>query len=200
MTALIPVITAAGLRAVFRADSEGLQARISHIAVGDLAYQPNGSETALRREKQRIPIAGGQWVGDFAIHLNALLDGVSEFWIREIGIFLDDGTLLAVWSDPDTPLAYKTTGVPILLAFDLSLQALPPNAITVTAGDIDLTLFFGSEFAQMGAAIIGNANRNERLRNRVKALESDTRLEWAVSEINRLAAEVHRLRLKTASL
>lgn len=160
MKALIPVLTRAGMRAVFRADSEGLQARISHIAFGESAYAPTGEETALKTERARIPIVGGKWVGDFTIHMTGLLDIGPSFWIRECGIVLSDGTMLAIWSDVTTPLAYKTDGVPIVTAFDLTLEALPKSAVTVQAGDVDLNLFFGSEFARLSTAIIDNFSRH----------------------------------------
>ena len=172
MTPLIPVLTRDGLRAVFRADHDGLQARISHIAFGDGGYAPTGAETALRNEHIRVPVAGGAWVGDFTIHMTALLDDGPSFWVREVGIVLSDGTLLAVWSHATTPLVYKTAGVPIVTAFDLSLEALPASAVTVAAGDIDLTLFFGAEFARLGAAVLGNAGRILAQGERVAALES----------------------------
>ncbi|MBP1862130.1 phage tail-collar fiber domain-containing protein [Rhizobium herbae] len=200
MNALIPMLTREGMRAVFRADSEGLSARVSHIAFGDQAYQPDGSETELGNERMRVPVAGGSWVGDFTIHLTALLDSGPSFWIKEVGFILTDGTMLAVWSDTDTPLAYKTAGVPIVTAFDLTLEALPASAVTVEAGDVDLTLFFGSDFAQMGAAIMGNASRLMALRDRLDAVEADERVEGALAEIRRLSIEVDNIRAAIAAL
>lgn len=125
MKALVPVLTRAGMRAVFNASRDGLSAKVSHLAFGDSAYSPTGDETALKSEKVRIPIAGGSWVGGFTVHMTGLLDAGPSFWIKECGMILSDGTLLAVWSDPATPLAYKTDGVPIVTAFDLTLEALP---------------------------------------------------------------------------
>lgn len=154
MKALVPVLTRAGMRAVFNASRDGLQAKVSHIAFGDSAYTPTGEETALGNERVRVSIAGGSWVGDFTIHMTALLDTGAGFWVRECGIILSDGTLLAVYSDPTTPLAYKTDGVPIVMAFDLTLSQIPKSAITVQAGNVDLTLFFGPEFARLAAADI----------------------------------------------
>ncbi|MCM2291104.1 phage tail protein [Allorhizobium sp. BGMRC 0089] len=160
MKALVPVLTRAGMRAVFNASRDGLSARVSHLAFGDSAYTPSGEETALKSEKLRIPIAGGSWVGDFTIHMTGLLDAGPSFWIRECGMILSDGTLLAVWSDPATPLAYKTDGVPIVTAFDLTLEALPQGAVTVQAGNVDLSLFFGVEFSRLATAITDNFNRH----------------------------------------
>lgn len=171
MKPLVPVITRTGLRRVFRADSEGLAARISHIAVGDRAYTPDGEETSLQNERARVPIAGGDWVGDHMIHLVSLLDGESAYWIKEVGIVLDDGTLLALWSDPDTPLAYKSGSIDLMLAFDLAITQLPKAGVEIAAGDVDMTLFFAADFARVGAAVIGTQRRIEELRKTLAEVE-----------------------------
>lgn len=194
MNPLIPVLTRAGMRAVFRADSEGLSARVSHIVFGDQGYNPTGNETALAHERIRVPIAAGAWVGDFTIHLTALLDDGPSFWVKECGILLSDGTLLAVWSDPTTPLAYKTAGVPIITAFDLSIEAFPKTSLTVDAGDVDLTLFFGSEFAAIATAIARHGLEIRSLIDRVAVLESDARLTWVTAQAQRSASDIHQLK------
>lgn len=170
MKALVPVLTRAGMRAVFNASRDGLQAKVSHIAFGDSAYTPTGEETALGNERVRVPIAGGSWVGDFTIHMTALLDAGADFWIRECGIILSDGTLLAVYSNPTTPLAYKTDGVPIVMAFDLTMSQLPKSAVTVQAGNVDLTLFFAVEFARLATADIDTMTRVEQRADEIAEL------------------------------
>lgn len=166
------MLTRAGMRAVFRADNEGLQARITHMAFGDKSYTPTGAETRLQRERVRVPVAGGSWVGDFMIHITALLDaGMPVFRIWEVGVFLEDGTLLAVWSDTDAPLAERSQYAPIAFAFDLELIQLPKDAITVKPGDLDLNLFFGEEFSKLAAGIAGNSLRYVLLKDRVVELE-----------------------------
>lgn len=194
MNALKPVLTRAGMRAVFNANDDGLQATISHIAFGANAYAPTGDETALASERVRVPIAGGSWVGDFTIHMTALLDDGPSFWIREVGIILSDGTLLAVWSDATTPLAYKTAGVPLIAAFDLTLEQLPASAITIQAGDIDLTLFFGSEFAAIATTLARHGLELRALMDRVAALEKDKRLNWAVAQTSANTSDLYRIK------
>jgi hypothetical protein len=114
--------------------------------------------------------------------------------VRECGIYLSDGNLLAVWSDPNTPLAYKTAGVPIVTAFDLTMEALPAGAVTVEAGDIDLTLFFGSEFAVLATAWVSTENRLFAERERIDALERNTRSDAIIAEVRRLTSDVNSLR------
>ena len=127
MTALVPVITTAGLAAVFNAGNDGLAARITHIAIGDRARTPDKHDFKLASERRRVSVADGERVSDHQIHLTGIIDGDGpEFWVHEVGFFLEDGTLLAVWSDAQ-PLAYIANAVPLMLHRPLAYQA---NALT----------------------------------------------------------------------
>lgn len=131
-TTLMPVITQAGLQAVFNASNSGLQAEIIEIALGDQGWQPDNSATALRNERRRVQVAGGERIAPTQIHITAVEDGTElEYWVREVGFYLADGTLLAIWSHDTQALAYKATGVDLLLAFDMALAALPAESVTV---------------------------------------------------------------------
>lgn len=162
MTALVPTITDSGLRAVLAADNAGLDAVISHIALGNQAHSPTRIQTALKNEQQRLPVAAGARVGDHQIHLEALADGEADFWVREVGFFLESGEMLAIWSDPETPLAYKAAGQDLLLAFDLSLTALPADSVTVEVSSPSLNLHFASELVAMARAHARQALRETR--------------------------------------
>ncbi|MBK9083236.1 MAG: phage tail protein [Rhizobiales bacterium] len=169
--ALNPVLTRAGMRAIFSKSDDGLAARITHVAFGDRRYEPIGAETALRRERARLPVLGGKYLSDYVIELVALLDADTAFEVAEMGVFLEDGTLLAVWSDADTPLAYFQPGVPIAVSYVLGVSALPPGSVTVS-GDLDLTLFFGPEFARLSRAAIAAQDRLTTLADRLGAVEA----------------------------
>lgn len=175
--ALNPVLTRAGMRALFAASRDGLNARITHIAFGDRSYAPGGLETRLHHERVRIPVAGGRYVSDYEIEIAALLEHDAAFTVAEVGIYLDDGTLLAIWSDPDTPLAHFMPGVPIVLSYALGLSAAPPGVIEI-AGDLDLNLFFGGEFARLGAGVmsvaVGLVQAGDRIDVVERALEGLT--------------------------
>ncbi len=128
---LTPVITLAGLNAVFNSHNNGLDATIAEIALGDAAWTPDNTATALHNEKRRIPVSGER-VNNAQIHLTGVEDGNDlEYWVRELGFYLADGTLLAIWSNDNQALAYKSAGVDLLLAFDLALTALPADSVTV---------------------------------------------------------------------
>ena len=139
MKALIPKITDAGLAAVFNASNDGLEAKISHMAFGDgdtgsgvTGYAPTGHETALRHERARVPIGGGKRLSPHEVEVQALLDTGPELWVTEVGFYLEDGTLFAVWSDPDVKLGFKADGMPLVVALNLALQGVPPDSVNVT--------------------------------------------------------------------
>ncbi|MBB3141214.1 phage tail-collar fiber domain-containing protein [Halomonas organivorans] len=173
MTALVPVITTAGLAAVFNAESDGLEARITHIALGDNGRQPSKDEFSLVNERRLIPVADGERVDDHQIHVTAVVDDpdAPEFWVREVGFMLADGTMLAVWSDT-RPLAYVSNNVPLLLAFDLRLDALPAESVTVVGTGADLSLAaWGEQYTANAAALVDQMARHVELFFRVNDLE-----------------------------
>lgn len=176
--ALIPVITTRGLAAVFNAQNTGLSAEITHIALGDHGRTPSKNEVGLVNERMRIAIADGVRIDDHQIHLTGIADGSSEFWVREIGFILADGNMLAVWSDID-PLAYKSAEVPLLLAFDLVLAALPANSVNIIGTDKEMSLAaYADKFISNAAAsintstgVIKNAHWNMQLSEKIRAME-----------------------------
>lgn len=164
---LQPVITEAGLAAIWRASNDGLSARITHIALGDSGYRPAQTQTRLRTEKARYPISDGKRLANNQLHLTAVADGERAFWVREVAFVLEDGTALAIWSDPDTPLAYKSPGVDLLLAYDLLLSALPADSVTVESSGAGLNLSLAGELAALAAAylreLVSGVQRDEQI-------------------------------------
>ncbi|MFM4919450.1 phage tail protein [Aeromonas dhakensis] len=102
------ILTAAGQAKLANAIALGVPLKITHMAVGDGNGQPvtpNAAQTALVREKRRAPINTlfqdptnqSQLVAEQIIPEN-----VGDWWIREAGIFSEDGTLIAIANTPDT--------------------------------------------------------------------------------------------------
>lgn len=102
MEQFTPLITQAGLNAAVNAKANGFTIDISAIAVGTSGYTPSRSQTRLRGEKNRVAIAGGQVVGDGQFHITGHFIDDAEYAVREVGFYLADGTLFAVWSHPQT--------------------------------------------------------------------------------------------------
>ena len=123
--------------------------RLPTLRWGEAAYTPHQGLVRLQAERARYPIADGKAVSSTQVHLTALADGTAEFWVREVGFYLADGTCLAIWSDPARPLAYKAAGVDLLLAYDLVLSALPPGSVTVQSTGAGLSLAMGEELAAL---------------------------------------------------
>ena len=161
---IIPTVTTAGLGAVLNSTNDGVAARITEIALGDEAYTPGADATALRSERSRIQVSGGNRINETQVHVTAVENTDTEYWVREIGFFFDDGTLFAIWSNPDQALAFKAAGVDLLLAFDLVLSALPEDSITVEGnGEVNLspgtqTVLGVMRFATEDEALSGEVN------------------------------------------
>lgn len=172
LKAINPTFTTVGRRAIFRADDAGLHAKITHLAFGTSRYTPIGNESKLKSEKARIEIVGSRYLDDFQMEIKALVDVDVGFTLAELGVMLEDGTLLAVWSDPDTPMAQYTPGVPMAISFVLALTGLPQGVIEVT-GDVDLQLFFGEEFAGTATSMIALQFENFQLNETVGGLSKE---------------------------
>jgi phage-related tail fiber protein len=133
------VVTQVGLDKATQADVQGVNLKITHVAVGLNGYTPDNTKTALQNEFARVAISGGKNINDNQVHLTAMFEGEGEINGREIGFYLEDGTLFAIDSHPTDIILYKsaTTGARALEGFDLVLDGVPPNSITVDiTGDI----------------------------------------------------------------
>lgn len=129
-------LTDAGMAAVAAAHGQGLQAKITHVAVGDLGYAPGAGVTALHNERARVALTAGGVIAPRQVLLQGMIPaGGQEFFIRELGYFLEDGTLLGVWSDPVTPLGWIGGATPWFFKLSFAWSALPVDAITVIIAD-----------------------------------------------------------------
>jgi len=153
-------VTQAGLDKAVQADLASVSFKITHVALGANGYIPNKEMSALQNEiaGTRVALSGGENVAPNQIHLTALFDQNTTITAREIGFYLEDGTLFAVDSHPSDVLVYKKPSTKSIEAFDLILDAVPPGSITVnTAGD--LSLYYAGSFAVMATAQIHNMRR-----------------------------------------
>ena len=100
--------TNAGQAKIANAIALGVPLKITHMAVGDGNGQPvtpNPARTALVREQRRAPLNTlfqdplnpAQLVAEQIIP-----EAVGGWWIREVGLFDDSGTLIAIANSPDT--------------------------------------------------------------------------------------------------
>ena len=167
-------ITSAGLSALVSASNQGLQAKITHMAVGEGSYTPTGFETTLRQEKERREINDYTDQGA-ATYLACLFDGENELTIGEVGIFLEDGTLFGVASHPLTIIGFKAAGSQNVHLQRLAIQTevLPVDSISVVVGDVELSLIIVDEMAAIGTAIARNDLEQLRIADRIKEMTGE---------------------------
>ncbi|PKR55058.1 phage tail-collar fiber domain-containing protein [Thalassospira marina] len=152
---LSPVLTSAGLAAVAAAHGQGLQAKITHIALGDGGYAVRDAtdaplaaaqaRTDMQSEQVRVTVYAGAIPGPQQIVVEARIDaGKPNFWVKEVGFFLEDGTLFAIWSSDALNLGFRGDLVPWVFRFALAWTQLPENAVTVEfSGDAGYSDLWG---------------------------------------------------------
>lgn len=155
----IPVFTDIGRAKVAEAYGLGTSAKIKEIAIGTGSwaaretvdpYAPTEAAleaTALVAERVRQPVFLGGNVAPNQVVMSVVIPGdadpAGQFFFGEVGIFLDDGTLLAV-AAVDAASGFGWRGAAShVLRFVLSWSQLPNNSITVEfSGDAGLNATF----------------------------------------------------------
>jgi hypothetical protein len=112
MSTFKSVVTTLGQSRIAATIAAGTDINITQLAVGDgngKATTPVATQTKLVKEVYRTPLNSlkldpthGNWVIAEAV----ITASVGGFWMREMGLFADDGTLIAVCNMADT---YKPT-------------------------------------------------------------------------------------------
>ncbi|HGZ7337194.1 phage tail protein [Vibrio parahaemolyticus] len=143
------VITRRGLDAAISAKEKGIKAALKWVSVGDAAYTPNKEQKVLQNELARVEFGEYKDTSGSSIQAAAKFSGPEEYAIREIGFWLDDGTLFGVISAPDTTLNYKAKNAHCIQPFTLNLSDLPSDSITVIVGTENLNILIDAEFAIM---------------------------------------------------
>ncbi|OIN27387.1 hypothetical protein [Vibrio barjaei] len=125
------LITDAGIAASIRAGELGISYKISEISIGTEGYIPNKDQTSLRNEVQRKAITRGEVTALGQLHFETTWDGSEAFEGKELGYWLDDGTLFAVDSRDGDVITYKQQDSAVTEACELNLAASTIENITV---------------------------------------------------------------------
>lgn len=128
--ALTILITNAGRAALINADRSGTRAvRVATVGVSPTATVPAATATALPGEIKRIAtISGAQTAADM-IHLTVQDESAAVYTVRSFGLYLDDGTLFAIYGQADV-IVEKSAQALLLLAIDVTLQDIAATSIT----------------------------------------------------------------------
>ncbi|UIP28893.1 phage tail protein [Photobacterium sp. TLY01] len=172
MTTPVVQYTKAGLAELISAKNQGIKGAIKWIAAGSRSYTPSAGQTRLYDEKQREPVSDWEDISPTQIRMAAAFKGNKEYEVREVGFFLESGTLLAVYSVPGELLAYKSANASWLQKFTLDISPLPTNSVMVELGTENLNLLITEELATLAAANVSNMARHVGLLFRVMDLEN----------------------------
>ena len=174
-----PVITEAGFAAALAAKTGGFAVDITHVAVGSSGYvvptNANGkaTQTALFGEQQRVAIQDAREVGNGQTDISFVVEGEGDYFIKEVGFFLDDGTLFAIASHPTQGLIWKSSISRAAIALELVLEAVDPSSINIVSVGPPLQLLMTKEIATLSTFAIRNGLENLRLADRVREITGD---------------------------
>ena len=129
------VLTNAGLQKIINAEQTGTApVVISQIAFGSGQYMANASQIALQNEIKRLPVISGGTDNDHAIHVAAQDVSSDSYSVYEFGLFFEDGTLFAVYSQTGTPILQKTISSVAQFECGIALQGV--NVESISFGDV----------------------------------------------------------------
>lgn len=140
MTALSLTITDAG-RAALVAAAGTAAVTITEAGVSASVIVAAPTLTALPGEIKRIAAVSGEAVDVTTVHLTIRDSSTDAYDVRAIALYLDDGTLFAVYAQPD-PILGKAEVSTMFLACDL----------TFVAGEADLVQFGDANFTDPPAS------------------------------------------------
>lgn len=123
MSALHITLTNAGYAALVNAQNTGTNAvLVNRIGVTEQAFNSSDAAaaamTALPGELKQLSTFAGDAVADDTIHVTIRDDGSDSYTLRGFGLYLADGTLLALYGQTD-PILEKSTQAMLLLAADI---------------------------------------------------------------------------------
>ncbi|HFF3760145.1 TPA: tail fiber domain-containing protein [Stenotrophomonas maltophilia] len=128
-------ITPAGFAAIVNAENTGTApVKITQVGLTAQHFDVGAVGVTLPAEFKRLTTFGGKAVAPDTLHLNVRDDGTDTYTLRGFGLYLQDGTLFAVYSQP-TPIMEKAAAATLLLATDIRFAKI--NATSIEVGDID---------------------------------------------------------------
>lgn len=143
MTGLRFIVTRRGREAIVNAEQNGTAPVLAHsLGLTAEVIEAHREMQSLPGEHTRLQsIKGGATARD-TIHVTARDATDATYSVRGIGLYLADGTLLAVYGQPAV-LAEKSTQAVLLLAADIQFADIA--ATDITFGDTNFDLNVGTE-------------------------------------------------------
>jgi len=133
MSGLVITITNAGRAALINAANTGTNAvKIAKIGVSAQHFNTAPTTTSLPGEIKKLTTFSGQAVAADTIHITIRDESDAGYSLRSFGLYLEDGTLFAVYSQ-SAVIMQKSASSMLLLAVDIRLVQI--NASTITFGN-----------------------------------------------------------------
>ena len=165
------IITRAGLEASINAQNRGIKAALKWVSAGDSAYTATPEQTSLVNEIARVEFSEFKNLAGSQMQAVAKFSGPEEYAIRELGFWLDDGTLFGVMSSPNVTINFKPAGGHCLQPFTLDFSALPTDSVTVVVGTENLNILIDEEFTIMARTQVDIMHRQIKQEIRLLELE-----------------------------
>jgi len=126
-------VTNAGRAALVNAPNTGTNAvLVSQVGIATAPFTVSAALTALPSELKRLATVGGTIAADDTIHVSVRDESTSAYDCYGFGLYLADGTLFAVYSQPELLLG-KAAGAMMLLALDAVFADIDVQQITFGA-------------------------------------------------------------------
>ena len=126
-------VTNAGRAALVNAANTGTApVTLAQVGLSATAFTPAVTDTALPGEFKRLATISGDVVDDDTIHVIVRDEGNDTYTVRSLGLYLDDGTLFAVYAQAGAILE-KSAQALLLLPVDIQFADI--DAASLTFGD-----------------------------------------------------------------
>ncbi|MGJ8526855.1 hypothetical protein LMG33818_002618 [Halomonadaceae bacterium LMG 33818] len=126
------IITDKGKEAVKDGLSAGNTPQISAVGFGSSGYTASASQTSLQQEIKRLTTVSGQAASSNMLHVTVQDESTDTYTVKEIGVYLADGTLFAVYSQTDE-IIEKAAAALVMLAIDIAVDDI--DATKLSFGD-----------------------------------------------------------------
>ncbi len=129
-SALTLVITTVGLTRFTAAQADqDIDLTIARVGLTPSYFVTAPTLTALPGEVRRLATVSGEQVGDGIVHMTVRDDEPISYLVRGFGLFLADGTLFAVYSQPE-PILQKSVASAALFAIDVVFPTADVSSLT----------------------------------------------------------------------
>ena len=153
---------------------------ITHIAIGAAGYDvPMGASTgrspatALRDEKNRVEVQDVRTVAPNQKDLSFVVQPTEGYYIREIGFFLEGGTLYAIAAHATLALDYASPTTRNLFALEYVIEDGDEGSINIVSNGPPLNLLMTEELAILGRLGFINALQTMRLEDRIRRMTGE---------------------------